>query len=163
MYNEVDTFYCFLHIMNDLRWREMFKEGMAGIKMSLSFISETLATTYPDVYNHFIEEMDNADIEPYFIDIVMTAFVFSLMSVSPQIATHIFDVFLIEGERAIFQLIIKFIDLQEKEILHQYEDNLPEYLKKRMPFECLKKYPMYQLLDFEASIETAMYPDANPM
>jgi hypothetical protein len=48
----------------------MFKEGMDGIKLSLSFISETLESTYPDVYNHFLEEMENADIEPYFIDIV---------------------------------------------------------------------------------------------
>ena len=40
-------------------------------------------------------------------------FVADLQTVNPEIATHIFDVFLIDGEKVIFTLITKFIMLKE--------------------------------------------------
>lgn len=52
----------------------------------------------------------------------MTAFVGDLQSVFPDIATHIFDVFLIDGECLIFILITKFITLQHDHMLQIVED-----------------------------------------
>ena len=47
----------------------------------------------------------------------MTIFISDLMDSSPEIATHIFDAFLIDGEKVIFILFIKFIKNLEDEIL----------------------------------------------
>jgi len=41
--------------------------------------------------------------------LVMTMFIGNLQQSSPLTATHIFDVFLVDGERSIFTLLMKFI------------------------------------------------------
>jgi hypothetical protein len=42
----------------------------------------------------------------------MTIFVANLQDSNPEVASHIFDVFLIDGERVIFTLLMKFIFLK---------------------------------------------------
>jgi hypothetical protein len=61
------------------------------------------------------------------------------MDTSPEIATHIFDAFLIDGEMVIYLLFIKFIDNLQEEILERYDEDLNIFMKKEMPRECLKK------------------------
>lgn len=69
----------------------------------------------------------------------MTIFISDLMDTSPEIATHIFDAFLIDGEMVIYLLFIKFIDNLQEEILERYDEDLNIFMKKEMPRECLKK------------------------
>ena len=44
---------------------------------------------------------------------------------------------------------MKFMQLQQDEILKYYEEELQYYMRKQMPFDCLKNNPMYELLDFQ--------------
>jgi hypothetical protein len=69
------------------------------------------------------------NLAPYFTDIVMTMFVANLQDSSPEIASHIFDVFLIDGEKVIYSLLMKLIDLKVDTLLNLYEDELTQYLK----------------------------------
>lgn len=65
-----------------------------------------------------------------------------------DIASHIFDVFLLDGEQVIFTLIIKMIEHREKHILSIEDDEeLLNYLRSHMVKDCLKAYPMTKLLD----------------
>uniref|UniRef100_A0A7S3ITL6 Rab-GAP TBC domain-containing protein n=1 Tax=Strombidium inclinatum TaxID=197538 RepID=A0A7S3ITL6_9SPIT len=145
--------------MNKLEWRKVFNVDMQGLVDHLDFIADMLSTTFREVYDHLIEELDEVNLVPYFTGMIMTVFISDLQDISPQIATHIFDIFLFDGHLSIFQLLTKFISLQEEEIKQMYDEDLQFYIAKQMPLDCLKKYPMYQLLDFEASVEEANNPN----
>uniref|UniRef100_A0A7S3FVU5 Rab-GAP TBC domain-containing protein n=1 Tax=Strombidium rassoulzadegani TaxID=1082188 RepID=A0A7S3FVU5_9SPIT len=154
VYNEVDCFFCMIRIMQDLKWRRVFEEGMPGLISHLELITEILSTSYPKIYNHLVYEQNEIDLVPYFAGMIMSVFVSDLHSISPQIAVHIFDVFLVDGESVIFTLLIKFISLMEETILDfEDQDDLLDYMRKEMPKDCLKNFPMHQLLDFEATVE----------
>ena len=76
------------------------------------------------------------------------------MDDSPQIATHIFDAFLIDGERVIYTLFIKFIENLQDEILKRHDEDLNRFMKSEMPGACLKKVQMHELLDFYTCVES---------
>ena len=84
----------------------------------------------------------------------MTVFISDLMDHTPEIATHIFDAFLIDGERVIYTLFIKFIENLEDEILKRNDEDLNRFMKSEMPGECLKKVQMHELLDFYTCVES---------
>lgn len=78
----------------------------------LKLIEENLEGGYPDLFNHLLEQMVE-NLAPYFTDTIMTMFIANLQDSSPDIATHIFDVFLLDGEKVIFTLLMKLINLKE--------------------------------------------------
>ena len=53
---------------------------------------------------------EHVNLEVVFWSQIMTVFISDLMDGSPEIATHIFDVFLIDGEMVIYTMFIKFIE-----------------------------------------------------
>ena len=59
----------------------------------------------------------------------MTVFISDLMDHTPEIATHIFDAFLIDGEKVIYTLFINFIENLEDEILKRYDEDLNRFMK----------------------------------
>ena len=61
--------------MNNLNWRLVFREDMKGLIEHLDFISDILSTTYREVYQHMIDEMDDVNLVPYFTGMIMTVFV----------------------------------------------------------------------------------------
>ena len=74
-----------------------------------------------------------------FTTTIATVFLADLQSCSPLTASHIFDVFLSDGESVIFTLITKFIELKEAKILATDEFDLLVYLKQHLPTECLSE------------------------
>ena len=67
----------------------------------------------------------------------------------PDIAKHIFDVFLVDGEALIFTLITKFIYKKEQYLLAIDDDNeFLKYIMETLPMECIQEYTMTDLLDF---------------
>jgi len=89
----------------------------------------------------------------------MTMFIANLQDCNPDIASRIFDAFLIDGESVIFVLLIKFITLKEQELLNMWDEDLMKYLKEDLPKECLTEYKMEVLLDLEEAIEMNMNDD----
>ena len=81
---------------------------------------------------------------PVFSSILQTIFIYD----SPEeIATHIFDVFLLDGETVIFTLLLKMIELKEEKILNLYDHDLLQYIRSEMPNECLSEINMLYLMD----------------
>jgi hypothetical protein len=116
----------------------------------MSLIEALIETSHPDVYKALTEDNDEIDLTLYFMNSLITVFVGELQETSPRTAVHIFDTFLVDGDELIANLILKFIEHFEKEILNIDPDELAEYVKHHLPYECLETYPMYDLLDFEA-------------
>jgi len=115
----------------------------------LKLIEANLQGGYPDLFAHMLDQMVE-NLAPYFTDTVMTMFIASLQDSSPDIAKHIFDVFLLDGEKVIFTLLMKLIDLKQDTLLNMYDNELTEYFKTGLPLECFKEYAMPDLLDFTA-------------
>lgn len=117
---------------------------MVKITEHLTLLEELLHTTFPKIHSHLEQEFgQSACLEIVFWSHLMTIFIVDLMDHHPHIATHIFDIFLIEGEMLIYTLFIKFIENLHDEILTKRDEHLSIYLKNKLPVECLKKVEMY--------------------
>jgi hypothetical protein len=148
-YNEQAAFYIFLHIRDNLKYRFVYDETMSKCRAHLDFLTQFLESTFPDIYNRIIEECD-IDLAAVFTSTVLTAFVGDLQTVFPEIATHIFDVFLCDGECLIFILITKFITLQQDYMMDIVEDaDFLNYIMYQLTKDCLDKFKMYELLELE--------------
>ena len=87
---------------------------------------------------------------PIFTSIVTTIFIADLQRDSPRVAAHIFDVFLIDGEKVIFTLITTFIQLKEKKILTLSDDELQKYMRYKLPFDCFNELTTQELFNYES-------------
>jgi len=80
-------------------------------------------------------------------------FIANLQDSYPEIARDIFDVFLIDGEKVIFTLLLKFFTLKNDKLLTLEDNDLMKFMKEDMPKECLQENTMPELLDFNDQCE----------
>ena len=152
VYDEENSYFILLHIMKGLGYRNVYDMGLSKTIEHLQMIEEMIETGFPIFYEHLLEEVD-VDLAPYFTNVIMTMFVTNLQDRYPEIACHIFDVFLVDGESVIFMLLLRFFGLKEDKLLGLWDNELMSYMREEMPAECLSEYSMPELLDFEAIIE----------
>lgn len=145
-YNESDTFFIWIHIIENLRYRKIFDKTLSKLNYNLKMVEQHLKCAFPEVYEKILYQLE-IDLSPVFTSIIQTVFIYDLQSVSPLIAQHIFDVFLLDGESVIFTLITKFIAMKEKVIVEMDDFELLNYLKRELPNECLTEKTMQDLLD----------------
>lgn len=141
--NEEDTFYCFVHIMEVHRWKECFDMHTTKLVNLLEFLECVLETGWPQVFQHIMNEIE-ISLVPLFSSIIQTIFIYD----SPEpVATHIFDVFLMDGETVIFTLLLKMIELKEEKILNTFDHDLLTYIRLDMSKECMSQKSMATLMD----------------
>jgi len=141
--NEEDAFYCLVHVMQNHDWRGCYDLYTSKLINLLELLECILETGYPEVYNHIMTEIE-ISLVPVFASIIQTIFIYD----SPEhIATHIFDVFLLDGDSVIFTVLIKMIELKEEKILATEGHELLDYLRKEMSEECLREFSMDTLMD----------------
>lgn len=86
----------------------------------LGFLECVLETAWPQIYQHIMTEIE-ISLVPVFSSIIQTIFIYD----SPEpVATHIFDVFLLDGETVIFTLLLKMIEYKEEKILELEDHDL---------------------------------------
>lgn len=113
----------------------------------LGFLECVLETAYPKVYEHIMSEIE-ISLVPVFSSIIQTIFIYD----SPEpVATHIFDVFLLDGECVIFTLLLKMIEYKEETIMEMEDHELLTYIRNEMSNECLKDIRMEMLMDWGLS------------
>lgn len=109
----------------------------------LSFLECVLETAWPDIFNHIMDEIE-ISLVPVFSSIIQTIFIYD----SPEsVATHIFDVFLLDGESVIFTLLLKMLEHKQGKILSIYGHDLLTYIRCQMSNECLSEISMPILMD----------------
>ena len=96
---------------------------------------------YPDLHKHFKQQevILMAVFSQYFIALF-------LYDIPTNIGIRIFDVFLLEGERVLFNLLYKMLGLKRNKILELEAQDLFMYLRKRLIKECFEEYPISSLL-----------------
>jgi ABC-type antimicrobial peptide transport system permease subunit len=106
-----------------------------------TLLGEILSTTYPEVYEHLYETSGlevNTMIQYLFSSQILSIFIGDLQDINPEIATHILDVFLLEGEIVICTLFIKFIEHSQVKIMLLDDENFDDFIKHDLPRLCLE-------------------------
>lgn len=134
-YNESQAFFTFVHLMQKLEYREVYDLELSKLHKILTIIENILISSFPNVYNHIMEEMTLNPVH-LFTSMIQTVFVGDLQAKFPKIATHIYDVFLIDGEKVILTLLLKFITLKQDKILELEDENLQRYFRSGLAQEC---------------------------
>lgn len=150
IYNETQAFYFFIHVLSHLEWREIFSPGMERLLYHLQIIEELLATGFPQIYEHIMEESSDMGLYPMFGSLIISVFISDLQRAHPSTLIRIFDVFLIHGESAIFTLLLKIIETQQSKILTLQDTDLILFMKNEAHYKCLSENEMHELLDFQA-------------
>ena len=89
---------------------------------------------------HEIED----SLTPAFSTLIQTVFLYDCPE---NVASHIFEVFLIDGEQVLITILLKTIELREKKILSLQGIDLLRYVRQDMIQEVIVSTPMMYLLD----------------
>lgn len=65
-----------------------------------------------------------------------------------EIATRLFEIFIIDGENALVRILLRMVELKQTEILRKTDTDLQHYLFSGMVTECVEEFPIGYLLDF---------------
>jgi hypothetical protein len=105
MEHEEDAFYVLVHVMKVHKWRGCFSKDMEKLKDFVSFFECVIETAFPEIHQKIIDQIDE-DMVPIFSANIQTIFVYDCPE---DVATHIFDAFLLDGEQVIFTLLMNMI------------------------------------------------------
>ena len=106
------------------------------------FLEDRMEQEFPVILNHLNDNfmMVQAAFTPHF----MTLFVY----LTPvEIATRLFEVFILDGDLAIVRLLLRMIELKQSELLRRRETELQAYVLSGMITECVEEYSIAYLLD----------------
>ena len=94
----------------------------------------------PEISQH----LENEEIEliACFSQYFITLFLYDTPT---NIGLRIFDVFLLEGERVLFELLYKMLDLKKEKILLLTQQDLLFYLRKKLVKECFEEFSLSTL------------------
>ena len=130
--------------MQKRNWREVYTNDFPKMKEMSRFLQERLEEDNPEVLDHL-----NANclvVEGTFTPHFMTLFVY----MTPiEIATRLFEVFILDGDLAIVRILLRMIDLKQAELLKRQDTELQRYVLKDMIVECVEQYSMAYLLENE--------------
>lgn len=138
--DEVSVFWVFVHIMYGKNWRSMFKQGVPKLLEMIESLRRSLESHLLDVYKHFCEQRFNLNC---FAGELMTLFSYKCRL---DISIRIVDLFLLEGEHVLLNLLLKMIELKRGRLLQLRDDRLNLYCVGKLVNECLDEYPLEVLL-----------------
>lgn len=104
-------------------------------------LEESLKKDYPHISKH-LEEQDftvGAAFSPLFI----TLYIYQIEHVH---AMRIFEYFVLDGERALINILKRLLDLKGDKICELYEIDLIQYLRTDMINECIEDHGIISLL-----------------
>lgn len=142
--DEEKVFWCLLQLMQKRNWREVYTQNFPKMKELTGFLEHQMDQEYPEVLEHL--ENNGLVVEGTFSPHFMTLFVY----LTPlEIATRLFEVFILDGDLAIVRLLIRMIDLKQGEIMSRSDVELQRYVLSGMIIECVEEYSVAYLLDYD--------------
>lgn len=64
-----------------------------------------------------------------------------------EIATRLFEVFILDGDMALISLLMRIIELKAGDLLDREDTELQRYVQSGMITECVEEYSIGYLLD----------------
>lgn len=126
--DEQDAFWCLVHVMFDRGWREIYKKNKSKSEKILKDLDSHLKKKFPDLHQRF-EHSEYLSIEATFTTHIMSLYIYDARL---DIATHLFEIFLVEGHQVIVDLCASLIEAQYKDIMRYDDLQLMNFLRKDM-------------------------------
>ena len=101
----------------------------------MSSIENQVKLRFPELFCHL--EENEVEFLACFSHYLLTFF---LYDTPLEIGLRIFDLFLLEGERVLAELIIKTLALKEEKILALVSQDLLYFLRKKIVKECFEEF-----------------------
>ena len=106
-----------------------------------AMLEERLEEEQPEVLEHLRANSLEIDrISPIFL----TLFVYETPI---EIATRLFEVFILDGDMALISILMRMIELKAGDLLDREDMELQNYVLRRMTTECVEEYSVGYLLD----------------
>ena len=141
--SEEDVFWGLHQLMQRKSWRMVYTHNFPKLKSITKLLESRIHQEFPRVLKHMKQNF--MEVEGTFSPHFMTLYVY----LTPiEIATRLFEIFLLDGENALIRMLLKMIALKQKAILSKDDMDLQRYLLSDMVIECVNQYSLTYLLDF---------------
>lgn len=155
--DEENAFWTLVYVMFEKNWREIYQKRSSKVTQIMRDFEEHLLTKHKQVYEHLMTE-DGFSVEACFTSQIVTLFIYDCEFAE---ATRIFELFLIDGEQVIVDLLATIIEVKTETILILKEFELINYCRSVMVKETLREYELSQLLPKKPLVKLTphSYPD----
>lgn len=123
-------------------WRDIFNQKSSRIATILSDLEVYIKATWPKLHHRMISD-EYLSMESTFTSTIITLYIYDAPL---EIATRIFELFLIEGAQIIVDIIVSLIDIQYSKIMHLEELELMHYLRKDIISDVFSSFTFKQIL-----------------
>lgn len=143
--NEEDSFWLFVSIMIEKKWRLNFLKNNNFIIILLNKFLQKLQINFPLIYEHF-EKINFIDSIPgIFSQFYLT--IFSYENIPIEFSLRIFDLFWIFSDEIITNSLINMLNLEKNEILKMEKDELYIFIKNDFVKNCIEKFGIDYCID----------------
>lgn len=137
------AFWCLVFLLHRNNWRQIYNHNTPKLLNLLGLVEDRLKKENKTLYDHFIDQDLSmvAAFSPFFI----TCFIYR---VPLDIATRIFETFIVEGETALVKIIFKMLYHKKDKIMSLTDIDLLEYLRSGIIVECIEELSIDQLINY---------------
>ena len=105
--------------MQKKNWRLVYTHNFPKLKSMTKLLEKRMQQEFPRVLNHLLDNC--LQIEGTFSPHFMTLYVY----LTPvEIATRMFEIFLLDGDNALIRVLLHMIELKQKQILAKEDTEL---------------------------------------
>lgn len=141
--DEETVFWCLVFLMNNKNWREVYTKDFPKLKSMCRTLEKRMKIQHPEVLRHLLN--NEMITEGTFAAHFMTLFVY----LTPiEIATRLFELFVIDGESALVEVLLRMIGLKKAKILSLTDGDLIKYMQRGMIIECTEEFPISALFNY---------------
>jgi len=149
--NEELTFWAFVQVMFEMNWRLMFKNGTPKLLTMINKLTKQVKLRHPDLWEHLAKH--DLSFLSCFTQYLITVF---LYDIPKDISVRVFDLFLLEGERVLYDLLLKMLYVKKARIMQLEGQELYLYLRSRMVKEVFEESHLRTLMSFSDTEEFEM-------
>ena len=129
--------------MQQRNWRLVYTHNFPKLKSITKLLETRIQQEFPRVLKHM--KANYMEVEGTFSPHFMTLYVY----LTPiEIATRLFEIFLLDGEGALLRMLLKMISIKQRAILNKEDMELQGFLLSGMVIECIEQHSLTYLLDF---------------
>ena len=131
--DEVDSFFIILSLFTTKKFSSLFQKGMSKLKTYFNLIDKLIYLYIPKIHFHFRKNQIIPDffLSPYFITLFTHIYPY-IQEKNNIFIIRVWDEFIINGWKSIFEVILTLLKIKEKIILNLEGDELVDYLVNKI-------------------------------
>ena len=131
--NEEDSFYIILGLFITKKFSTIFQKNMSKLKTYFNLMDKLIYLYLPKIHFHFKKHQVKTDffLSPYFITLFTHMYPF-IQEKNNIFIMRVWDEFIINGWKTIFEVILTLLKLKEKILLKMEGDELVDYLVNKI-------------------------------